>query len=133
MHLMCTLCHTVHPVPHSAPCATYGMCADLCDQALELCVVGLELAGDLVELHVDVVDDGVLLIQLLLHALGHVTQGPNAALDALQLRILPHLGVLPLLQARQGAAFVDQGAAEANMSMASAVLLDWDVRILSYA
>jgi hypothetical protein len=48
------------------------------DQSLEPQVVGLEPAGDLVHLLVDVVDDGVLLVQLLLHAARHVAQVVDA-------------------------------------------------------
>jgi hypothetical protein len=70
----------------------------LCDKALELGVVGFELPSDLVELRVNVVYHRVLLVQLLLHSHGHVTQRPDAPLNALQLRVLPHLGILPLLQ-----------------------------------
>jgi hypothetical protein len=69
----------------------------LCDQAGEACVVALQPPRDLVDLAVYVVYHRVLLVQLLLHAARHIPQGAHTLLNALQLRILPHLGILPLL------------------------------------
>jgi hypothetical protein len=39
----------------------------LCDHTLELGIVALQLVSDPVELRVDVIYDGILLVQLLLH------------------------------------------------------------------
>ena len=88
------------PAVSRGSCAAPGLApaarAHLRDEALEPHVVALEVRGDLVHLLVDVVDHGVLLVQLLLHAARHVAKRGDALLDAVQLRVLLALGVIPL-------------------------------------